>query len=91
MSILSTDFSRRDRKSSLRARRAHACELEREALDHVDRILTFKQWCRVNSFSVSTGRRILKSGKGPAVIQLTERRIGIRESDNRAWQETLVR
>ena len=56
-----------------------------------DFILSFKEWCRVNRFSERTGRRILASGHGPKTLQLSERRIGIREIDNAAWQESRVR
>jgi len=56
------------------------------ARDHRDRVLSFRMWCAINGFSEATGRRILKSGNGPAVTQLSARRIGIRQSDNAAWQ-----
>ena len=51
-------------------------------------VLSFPQWCHVNNISERTGRRILSDGSGPPVIQLSARRIGIRESDNAAWQES---
>ena len=56
-----------------------------------DRVLTFRQWCAVNAFSEATGRRLIKAGDGPRVLQLSVRRIGIRESDNAAWQASRVR
>ena len=56
-----------------------------------DRVLTFAEWCALNGFSQATGRRILKRGEGPPVIQLSIRRLGIRQSDNTAWQESRVR
>ena len=55
------------------------------------RVLTFKQWCELNGFSERTGHRILKSGDGPKVLQLSPRRIGIGENDNAAWQARRVR
>jgi hypothetical protein len=55
------------------------------------RVLTFAQWCEVNHISESTGDRILKSGKGPKVVQLSTRRRGIRVIDNRKWQEANAR
>jgi hypothetical protein len=55
------------------------------------RVMSFAQWCEINNLSAATGRRILASGKGPKVIQLSERRIGIREDHNTEWQEGLVR
>jgi predicted DNA-binding transcriptional regulator AlpA len=55
------------------------------------RVLTFKEWCKANNFSAQTGYRILRSGTGPKVVQLSTRRIGIREDHNAAWQESRVR
>ena len=46
-------------------------------------VLSFREWCQLNGIGERTGRRILKSGNGPAVVQLSERRIGIRLGDNR--------
>jgi predicted DNA-binding transcriptional regulator AlpA len=60
-------------------------------VEHRDKVMSFAQWCRVNSFSKPTGRRIIKRGEGPPVIRLSPRRIGIRESDNRAWQDSRTR
>jgi hypothetical protein len=54
------------------------------------RILSFKDWCRLNGFSQSTGRRIIAAGK-VRVTQLSERRIGIGEDDNAAYQAACAR
>jgi len=43
-----------------------------------DPVLNFPQWCELNGFSEATGRRVIKRGEGPAVLQLSARRIGIR-------------
>jgi predicted DNA-binding transcriptional regulator AlpA len=64
---------------------------ERRDLEHRDKVLTFAQWCTLNGFSKATGRRIIKRGEGPPVLQLSPRRIGVRESDNRFWQRARVR
>jgi predicted DNA-binding transcriptional regulator AlpA len=58
---------------------------------HANRVLTFKQWCLLNGFSEATGRRLINAGKGPPVLQLSPRRIGIKESDNAAWQASRTR
>jgi hypothetical protein len=50
------------------------------------RVLSFAQWCALNGISAATGRRILKSGKGPLVIRLSDRRIGISVGANATWQ-----
>ena len=57
---------------------------------HSDRVLTFKAWCELNGFSEQTGRRIIRAGKC-RYIQLSERRIGIRESDNAEYQASCLR
>jgi hypothetical protein len=56
-----------------------------------DRVLTFAEWCAVNSIAKRTGRRILANGEGPVVTQLAARRIGIRVGDNRRWQVSRAR
>jgi hypothetical protein len=50
------------------------------------RILSFLDWCWLNNISPATGRRILKSGRGPAITRLSTRRIGISIAANAAWQ-----
>ena len=57
------------------------------ALDD-QRVMTIAQWAQVNGFSVWTGQRLLKAGKGPVVTQISDRRIGITVRNNRAWQES---
>jgi predicted site-specific integrase-resolvase len=54
------------------------------------RILSFKQWCQLNSISEATGRRIIRAGK-VRVVQLSTRRIGIGEDDNAAYQAACAR
>jgi hypothetical protein len=58
---------------------------EEETRHYDDKVLTFQAWCALNSLSPATGRRILKSGEGPAVVQLSPRRIGISLRANREW------
>jgi hypothetical protein len=55
-----------------------------------ERILSFRDWCALNGFSASTGRRIIAAGK-VRVTQLSERRIGISESANADYQAACVR
>jgi hypothetical protein len=50
------------------------------------RILTFKQWCVLNSISEATGRRLIRAGK-VRITRLSERRIGIGEDDNAEFQQ----
>jgi len=37
-----------------------------------DRVLTFNEWCALNGIGKRTGRRIIRSGNGPVVTQLSE-------------------
>jgi hypothetical protein len=55
------------------------------------KVLSLKQWCAINGFSVATGNRIIKRGDGPKLIQLSLRKFGICVGDNRRWQESRVR
>jgi hypothetical protein len=52
--------------------------------DH--RVLSFLEWCFLNSISPATGRRLIKAGEGPIVTRLSPRRIGITVAANAAWR-----
>jgi predicted DNA-binding transcriptional regulator AlpA len=67
-----------------------ASKVERDRA-HPDRVLTFRQWAALNGFSISTGHRIIKAGDGPPIVQLSPRRIGVKESDNAKWQQARKR
>ena len=56
-----------------------------------DQVLTFGQWVALNAISKRTGRRILDSGNGPIITQLSAKRIGIKVANNRAWQQSRER
>jgi hypothetical protein len=73
-----------ERRAAQRRQSDPAADREIELSQH--RVLTFLQWCSLNGISPATGRRILKSGKGPVVIQLSDRRLGISVGANAAWQ-----
>jgi hypothetical protein len=51
----------------------------------------FKEWCKLKGISQSTGRRLLASGLGPKVTQLSPNRFSIREDHDREWEESRVR
>jgi hypothetical protein len=96
-----------ERRRSHRAQRKHEKQVRRHkrrakprrpsALDRPlsilldSQVLTFFEWCRLNRFSERTGRRILKSGRGPPVVQLSTQRIGITVGANKQWQQSLER
>ena len=60
------------------------------ALDD-QRVMTIVQWCEVNGFSIWTGQRLINAGKGPAITQISDRRIGITVRANREWQDGRIR
>jgi predicted DNA-binding transcriptional regulator AlpA len=68
-----------------RARQAEASNPAEDRAISLARILSLPEWYALCGFSDATGRRILKSGKGPKVIQLSERRKGIALGDHLAW------
>ena len=83
----------RDGRSERARRSAQTPRAPRPPVDHSrgDSVMTIPEWCALNRFSVATGHRILRRGDGPATVQLSTRRIGIRVSDNRAWQNARLR
>jgi hypothetical protein len=52
-----------------------------------DQVLTFREWCALNSIGIRTGYRILRGSDPPQVLQLTPHRIGITVRANREWQQ----
>ena len=59
-------------------------------IDPDHRVMNFFDWCAVNNFSASTGRRIIGRGE-VAVTRLSPRRIGITVGANRAYQASRTR
>jgi predicted DNA-binding transcriptional regulator AlpA len=59
--------------------------------DDAYKVLNLKQWMALAGVSISTAKRILASGDGPPVLQLSARRIGIRLIDHRKWTERLAK
>jgi hypothetical protein len=72
------------------AEQYHAQSERDRALDD-QRVMTIDQWCQVNGFSWWTGQRLLRSGQGPKILQLSPRRIGITVGANREWQRSRER
>jgi predicted DNA-binding transcriptional regulator AlpA len=52
------------------------------------RIMTIKEWCERSAFSTVTGWRLMKSGRGPQLTRISERRLGIREDHYREWLDS---
>jgi hypothetical protein len=79
------------REQRLEKGRAERRQLRQRLVEDDDAVLTFKEWCAVNGHSERQGRRILASGKGPTVTQISDRRIGISRRNNREWQAARAR
>jgi predicted DNA-binding transcriptional regulator AlpA len=50
-----------------------------------DEVIGLKESARIASISLSTLRRQIEAGEGPAVVRLSPRRVGIRWCVLRAW------
>ena len=80
-------------------REQERCQFQRQKSDPVcdheialgNRVLSFLEWCLLNGISPATGRRIVKSGQGPIITQLSPRRIGVTVANNAAWQASRAR
>jgi hypothetical protein len=53
----------------------------------LDRVLPLTDWFRRVGLPSRSGRRLIASGAGPVITELTERRKGVRERDHIAWLE----
>jgi hypothetical protein len=51
------------------------------------KVLTKREWAKLMSLSWETARHLIMAGKGPPLIQLSTRRVGIRMIDAARWQE----
>jgi hypothetical protein len=80
------------RRMSLREAEQQSLRIsERDRALDDQRVMTLAQWCEVNGFSWWTGQRLIKAGKGPKILQLSPRRIGITVRANREWQQARER
>jgi len=57
------------------------------SVDPDEMVLTLSEWFAVNRISPATGRRLIRSGKGPTITNLSERRKGVTVGNNRKWRE----
>ena len=48
-------------------------------------VLRFREWTALAGISPRTDRRLLASGRGPALVRLSDKRIGISVGAHRAW------
>jgi hypothetical protein len=53
----------------------------------LDRVTPLPDWFRRIGLPQRSGRRLIASGQGPVITELTERCKGVRERDHIAWLE----
>jgi len=82
---------RRSRRKKTPSRYHRALHGQPLSAHHPNQILLFLDWCRLNGLSERTGRRILTSGNGPVITQLSPNRIGITVGNNARWQQSRER
>ena len=83
--------TKQQREQRLKKGRAKKLQLRQRLVDDDDAVLTFNEWCALNGHSERQGRRIITSGNGPIVTQLSDRRIGISRKHHRDWLEKRAR
>jgi hypothetical protein len=92
--------SRHAQRTHAKQKRRKRCERKNKHPSTLDaplsmlndnQVLTFLEWCALNRISARTGRRILNSGRGPTVVQLSTKRIGVTVGANRLWQQSRER
>jgi hypothetical protein len=79
-------------KAQLKALRAkqHAVREASTDYENPNQVLTHNQWCALNNFSPSTGKRVLANGLCE-YVQLSARRIGVTIAANRKYQQRMIR
>jgi predicted DNA-binding transcriptional regulator AlpA len=55
------------------------------------RVFSINKFCELSGFSPRTGHRLIKSGDGPKITRLSDRRIGIREDHYQEWLDKRVK
>ena len=83
--------TKKQREQRLKKQNAAKQALRQRLAVDDDAVLTFAEWCALNGFSVRVGRNVIKSGDGPIITGLSDRRIGITRKNNREWQASRAR
>jgi hypothetical protein len=76
--------------SKQKQRRAREKAQDLQMNTHPDRVRTIREWAKLNSISEDTARRII-GRREIAVVELSAKRLGIRDRDNRRWQKSRLR
>lgn len=66
-------------------------DLSTPHIGDVDRVRTVRETADLLGISLPTLKRILAAGDGPVVTQLSERRLGIRDSHRMVWLDARAR
>jgi len=95
MSILSVGLGKQHRKLHKQKSKRKPVQPQRvlrwhETL-HPNQILTLREWAALNNISLRTALRILASGSGPIVTQLSPHRVGVSIANNAKWQASRAR
>ena len=72
MTLREAERSKQHKQTNQRSKRASSLDAPLSMLLDTQ-VMRFREWCRLNQFSPRTGRRILKSGDGPAVYLRSSR------------------
>jgi predicted DNA-binding transcriptional regulator AlpA len=54
------------------------------------RVIRWKDWYESKGFGKDTARRLRLSGKGPRIVHLSARAIGVTVRDDREWTESRI-
>lgn len=54
-------------------------------IDPENRVVRFRKACEIAGISPQTMRKLVKEKKGPRVLRLSERCLGVRRNDLEAW------
>ena len=66
------------------------CQRPRRPATTPDRVLSLRQFAELNGISLRTARRLIEADAVP-VVQLSARRVGVRESDAARYQAERIR
>ena len=61
------------------------------APQQIDRVRSLAETAELLSIGLPSLRVLIAKGKGPRVIQLSARRLGVKDSDREAWVEARAR
>jgi predicted DNA-binding transcriptional regulator AlpA len=59
--------------------------------EKLDRVHSLSEFAAIVGISLPTLRRLIASGTGPQITQLSARRVGVRDSHGQEWLEARAR